>query len=188
MRVFSIPAVTHFIGDQSAKEAGYALQMFEGLGIAGDRRIMERQSRNTFENAEFSKGAGLAQAGRALAVSNIGVPLPRSIGVFRAAGFAVEPDPSDWRPRDARTSIASRCFPSFEHANIAVREQMGLIVYRLGMTDALFPGLGTANSGVDPGHTAATVLRHRQFARIRRKRMAIIIEVRCMGSILGSIQ
>ena len=41
--------------NNDAKEADYATGLFQGLGIAKSRLTMERLSRNTVENAEFTK-------------------------------------------------------------------------------------------------------------------------------------
>src|SRR6202034_2026996 len=45
----------NLVGDDSAKEADYALSMLENLGVAKARLTAERLSRNTVENAEFVK-------------------------------------------------------------------------------------------------------------------------------------
>src|SRR3978361_805950 len=45
----------NLVSDDAAKEADTARTVFERLGIAKERLLMERQSRNTLENAEFSK-------------------------------------------------------------------------------------------------------------------------------------
>src|SRR5580704_19054263 len=46
-----------------AREADYASAIFESLGIAKSRLIMERRSRNTLENAEFSKALAAPKQG-----------------------------------------------------------------------------------------------------------------------------
>jgi len=48
-------ATPTLVSDDAAKEADTARAVFQRLGIAKDRLLMERQSRNTLENAEFSK-------------------------------------------------------------------------------------------------------------------------------------
>ena len=68
--------------------------------------------------------------------------MPRSIGVFRKAGFAVEPYPADWRtgPND-RLKPFIFASDGLERADIAVREWMGLVVYwATGRIDRLLPG------------------------------------------------
>ena len=45
----------NLVSSDNAKEADYAAELFEGLGIARSRLLMERRARNTQENAEFAK-------------------------------------------------------------------------------------------------------------------------------------
>ena len=45
----------NLIVDDAAKEIDYALAVFESLGVARERITMEGRSRNTQENAEFSR-------------------------------------------------------------------------------------------------------------------------------------
>jgi uncharacterized SAM-binding protein YcdF (DUF218 family) len=68
--------------------------------------------------------------------------MPRSIGVFRAAGFAVEAFPVDWRTRgtnDHRQLFAS-ISDGLRRSDAAVREWVGLLAYRVtGRTSSLLP-------------------------------------------------
>ena len=57
-----------------AREADYAAALFEGLGIARSRLLMERRSRNTQENAEFSKALADSQTRRAMAAGDLRLP------------------------------------------------------------------------------------------------------------------
>jgi uncharacterized SAM-binding protein YcdF (DUF218 family) len=43
------------LSSDAAKEADFAMPVFESFGFVKDRLMMERRSRNTYENAEFSK-------------------------------------------------------------------------------------------------------------------------------------
>ena len=58
---------------------------------------MERRSRNTQENAEFSKALVAPKEGERWLLVTSAFHMPRSVGLFRKAGFAVEPYPVDWR-------------------------------------------------------------------------------------------
>jgi uncharacterized SAM-binding protein YcdF (DUF218 family) len=80
-----------------AKEADYATELFENLGVSGARLMFERRSRNTQENAEFSKAMAAPKSGERWLLVTSAFHLPRSVGLFRKAGFAVEPYPVDWR-------------------------------------------------------------------------------------------
>lgn len=124
-----------------AREADYAAALLEHLGIAKERVIMERRSRNTYENAVFTKALVAPKPGERWLLVTSAYHMPRSVGLFRRAGFLVEPYPVDWR-------IGARVF-AFENVSadglfrtdIAVREWLGLLAYRLsGRTGELLPG------------------------------------------------
>jgi uncharacterized SAM-binding protein YcdF (DUF218 family) len=126
-----------------AREADFAGAIFEGLGIAKSRLIMERRSRNTFENAEFSKSLVTPKPGERWLLVTSAFHMPRSVALFRKAGFAVEPYPVDWRvggPGD-RFNFTTIAVDGLGRTDVAVREWLGLIVYRVtGKTDVLLPG------------------------------------------------
>ena len=68
--------------------------------------------------------------------------MPRSVGLFRKAGFVVEPYPVDWRVGgpDDLFSFANIAVAGLGRTDIAVREWMGLIAYRAtGKIDELLP-------------------------------------------------
>ena len=133
----------NLVSDDSAKEADYAVSVFESLGIARDRLTMERRSRNTQENAEFSKPLVSPKAGERWLLVTSAFHMPRSVGVFRKAGFAVEPYPADWRTggRGQLLTVSTFASEGLDHIDTALREWMGLAAYRIsGKTDAFFPG------------------------------------------------
>src|SRR3954454_15505229 len=80
-----------------AKEADQAAEVFESLGIAKERLTLERQSRNTYENAVFSKAMVMPKQGERWLLVTSAYHMPRSVGLFRKAGFPIEPYPVDWR-------------------------------------------------------------------------------------------
>jgi uncharacterized SAM-binding protein YcdF (DUF218 family) len=123
-----------------AKEADYAAELFTSLGVAKERLILERLSRNTYENAVFSKAIVTPKAGERWLLVTSAYHMPRSIGLFRKVGFAVEPYPVDWRVGNV-TDFDGSVIQGLRRTDIAVREWMGLITYRLrGRIDQLFPG------------------------------------------------
>ncbi|MCA6120678.1 YdcF family protein [Bradyrhizobium sp. WSM 1704] len=125
-----------------AKEGDYAGELLAGLGIAGPRVIIERQSRNTVENAEFSKELIKPKPNERWLLVTSAYHMPRSVGLFRKAGFAVEPYPVDWRVGGVDDLfIINMGMDGLSRTEIAIREWLGLVAYRLnGKTDALFPG------------------------------------------------
>ena len=126
-----------------AKEADFAAAIFEGLGVDKSRLIMERQSRNTQENAEFSKALVAPRVGERWLLVTSAFHMPRSVGLFRKAGFAVEPYPVDWRVggRDDLMTPSNAVVEGLARTDLAIREWMGLIAYRLtGKIDEFLPG------------------------------------------------
>ena len=126
-----------------AREADFAGAIFESLGVEKSRLIMERASRNTQENALFSKALVKPKDGERWLLVTSAFHMPRSVGLFRKAGFAVEPYPVDWRVggRDDLMSPSSVAVEGLGRTDLAVREWMGLIAYRLtGKIDEVLPG------------------------------------------------
>jgi uncharacterized SAM-binding protein YcdF (DUF218 family) len=123
-------------------EAASAVRIFESLGIPHARIIAEEQSRNTLENAVFSRLLAMPQPGERWLLVTSGYHMPRAMGVFRQAGFPVEAYPVDWRTR-GRQDVArpfSTLGSGLERADTAAREWVGLLVYWLtGRSAALFP-------------------------------------------------
>jgi uncharacterized SAM-binding protein YcdF (DUF218 family) len=91
--------------DDADAEASFAAGLLESFGIARDRIILEDRSRNTVENAVFSKAIVQPRPGERCLLVTSAYHMPRAIGVFRKAGFPVEPDPIDWRTRRAEDGL-----------------------------------------------------------------------------------
>ncbi|WP_024515439.1 YdcF family protein [Bradyrhizobium sp. Tv2a-2] len=126
-----------------AREADYAAMVFDSLGIDRSRLIVERRSRNTLENAEFSKALADPRPGERWLLVTSAFHMPRAVGLFRRAGFPVEPYPVDWRTGDKSDllSFSNTATDGLLRTDIAIREWIGLIAYRLaGKTDDLLPG------------------------------------------------
>jgi len=126
-----------------AREADYAVAMFESLGVSRERLAMERRSRNTQENAEFSKAIAAPKSGERWLLVTSAYHMPRSAGLFRKAGFAVEPYPVDWRVggRSDLLAFSALSVQGLDRVDTGVREWMGLAAYwAAGKIDQLFPG------------------------------------------------
>jgi uncharacterized SAM-binding protein YcdF (DUF218 family) len=126
-----------------AREADYAAMVFASLGIDRSRLIIERASRNTLENAEFSKALAAPKPGERWLLVTSAFHMPRSVGLFRKAGFPVAPYPVDWRTagRSSLLWFTTAAPDGLFKTDIAIREWIGLIAYRVtGKTDDLLPG------------------------------------------------
>jgi uncharacterized SAM-binding protein YcdF (DUF218 family) len=125
-----------------ALEAPFAVKEFEALGVAHDRITAEEQSRNTIENAVFSRLVAQPKPGERWLLVTSAVHMPRAIAAFRAAEFPVEACPVNWHTRGPVDATAA--FGSFTAGlgmtDTAAHEWIGLIAYRLaGKTTELFP-------------------------------------------------
>jgi len=131
-----------YSGDAS-READFALPVFERFGISKDRLIIERRSRNTEENASFSKALVSPKDDERWLLVTSAFHMARAVGIFRKARFAVEPYPVDWRAASRADLLGfSRYFVvGLGRVDIASREWIGLIAYGIaGKTSELFPG------------------------------------------------
>jgi len=128
-----------------AREADYAGTVFESLGVSRARLTMERRARNTQENAEFSRALAAPKSGERWLLVTSAFHMPRSVGLFRKAGFAVEPYPVSWLV-GGRSDLFKFSVLSMEglgRVDIGVREWMGLAAYAIsGKTGEIFPGPG----------------------------------------------
>jgi uncharacterized SAM-binding protein YcdF (DUF218 family) len=113
------------------------------LGIGEDRLLREREARDTWENAAKSKALVGPKPGERWLLVTSASHMPRAMGAFRKAGFAVEPWPVDYRTtgwRDVSRLMESPA-EGLLRLELAVHEWLGLIAYRLtGRSDQVFPG------------------------------------------------
>lgn len=126
-----------------SKEADYATALFQGLGIPKSRLTMERLSRNTRENAEFSRDLVKPKPGERWLLVTSAYHMPRSMGLFRKAGFPVEAYPVDWKVGTKEDLLEFHLMAKngLQLIDTGVREWVGLIAYRLnGSIDSLLPG------------------------------------------------
>ena len=133
----------NLIADDSAREADYATSVLESLGIARERVTIERRSRNTQENAEFSKAVAKPKNDERWLLVTSAFHMPRSMGLFRKAGFAIEPYPVDWRVGGTANlpTFSPIAVDGLERTDTAVREWIGLAAYWItGRIDTLLPG------------------------------------------------
>ncbi|MGH6912823.1 MAG: YdcF family protein [Geminicoccales bacterium] len=120
---------------------------YRDQGFDVGRILFEDQSRNTYENAVFAKRRVQPAPGERWLLVTSAYHMPRSVGVFRQAGWPVIAYPVDYRttgrPDLQRTldqlvqpSVSDRLF----ELDLAIKAWVGLLAYRLmGRTSALFP-------------------------------------------------
>jgi uncharacterized SAM-binding protein YcdF (DUF218 family) len=119
-----------------------APRLLTALGVAPERLILESKSRNTYENAVFTKEMVNAKPGETWLLVTSAFHMPRSVGLFRNAGFDVVPWPSDYRTSGKETIGIAQDNPldSLQNMSIALREWVGLFAYwSTGRIDQLLP-------------------------------------------------
>lgn len=127
--------------DGSLSEADTLRLFLQQQDFDADRVLYERRSRNTYENAVFAKPIAAPRAGETWLLVTQAAHMPRSVGVFRQAGWDVTAYPEAYlfgqhtgfrAPYNVQSALA--IFSS------AVREWVGNFVYWLtGRSQAFFP-------------------------------------------------
>lgn len=122
-------------------EADYVYPLLESFGVARERVLLENRSRNTAENAAFTKELVKPKKDERWLLVTSAAHMPRAVGTFRRAGFPVEAYPVDWHtPRRVPLKPSADVADGLRHLDWGVHEWTGLAVYWLsGRTDALFP-------------------------------------------------
>lgn len=130
-------------GDHSP-EADSARQLFLDLGVDPERMVFEDRSRNTYENAIFTRKLIHPEAGSRWLLVTSAFHMPRAMGVFRAAGFSVIAFPTAYFTRgDDKDFLLSQGDASvgLERTGVGLREWIGLVAYRLARrSETLLPG------------------------------------------------
>jgi len=125
-----------------AREGDALGPFLDAVGIARERVIIERDSRNTDDNARFSKALVKPQPGETWVLITSARHMPRSVGIFRHAGWPVIPYPADYlTTRTVGWSFGFNVAGGLDALDEAAYEWLGLGYYKLsGRIDSWFPG------------------------------------------------
>lgn len=119
-----------------------APRLLTALGVEPERLVLERRSRNTYENAVFTRELVQPQNGEIWLLVTSAFHMPRAVGLFRKTGFDVVPWPADYRTAGNETfgPAQDNVADSLQNLSLGVREWIGLAAYRLtGRIDGFFP-------------------------------------------------
>jgi len=128
-------------GRESEAEAG--ARFFEDFGIAPERLLLDETSRNTEENAVNAKAVGQPKPGETWMLVTSAFHMPRSVGLFRRADFAVVPWPTDYLAtgHEGFGLKLDEIAENLTISNVGLREWVGLVGYYLtGRIDEVVPG------------------------------------------------
>ena len=123
-------------------DAAAASRLLTALGVAPGRLTLEGKSRNTYENALFTRELVTPRPGETWLLVTSAAHMPRSVAVFRAAGWTgIVPWPVNYRTGTTWQAWYDAPFPErLGQFEWAFREWIGLVAYRLmGRTESLLP-------------------------------------------------
>jgi uncharacterized SAM-binding protein YcdF (DUF218 family) len=122
-------------------EADVARQLWSAMGLAAAQVTYEAAARNTHENAVLTQALMRPQPGEVWLLVTSAAHMPRSVGIFRRIGWPVVAWPVNYTTtRDPAFWWDSPFAERLGHTEWALREWLGLVVYRLlGRTDSLLP-------------------------------------------------
>lgn len=112
------------------------------LGLEPGRLLLDRKSRNTFENVLYAKELADPKSGERWLLVTSAWHMPRAMGLFRKAGFPVEPWPVDYWTAGPQDALLLSGSPSegLRRLDVVIKEWVGLTVNWLtGRSDALLP-------------------------------------------------
>ena len=122
-------------------EAAVARALWTQLGVDQSRIVYESRSRTTYENAVDLKALLKPQPKQVWLLVTSAWHMPRSVGLFRHAGWTVLPYPVGYKTAPTlMTEIRGSLPERLAMVDLASHEWVGLAVYwLLGRTSALFP-------------------------------------------------
>lgn len=123
-------------------EAVSGARFFEAFGIAPDRLLLDDRSRNTEENAQNALVLAVPKPGETWLLVTSAFHMPRAMGLFRRAGFAVTPWPTDYSTgADAILALdIGNGMDNLQTTSTALREWAGLVGYwAAGKIDTVLP-------------------------------------------------
>jgi uncharacterized SAM-binding protein YcdF (DUF218 family) len=133
---------------QDVREADDVPPLLTQLGFDPARVMLERNSRNTWENAVESKKLVQPKDGETWVLVTSAFHMPRAVGCFRRAGWNVLPYPVDYRtqPRDGWPLLDT--LDQLNLFSVAAKEWVGLLSYHLMQrTDAWLPAPTAGGEG-----------------------------------------
>lgn len=128
--------------DQGFNGVDCVSQLFEQQGLDASRVVFERESRNTYENAVLTKKLVEPGEGENWVVITTAWHMPRTMGIFRQAGWSVIPWPVDhWSQPGRLWRVQWEPAGHLKNLKIASKEWVGLLAYyATGKTSSLLPG------------------------------------------------
>ncbi|MCI5077008.1 YdcF family protein [Oricola sp.] len=127
---------------QGEGDTTVARRFYAAFGVDPQRLVLEDRSRNTYENAVFTKAAiADLPPGKWLLVTSA-FHMPRSVGIFRKQAIDIIPWPADYRTAGDEGFEIGRNDPAegLMELSLALREWIGIVVYSAtGRAEGVLP-------------------------------------------------
>lgn len=123
-----------FVGD--AEEAVIEKRMLLSLGVPETQIFTDTKSRNTAENAKFSRTLSMAHGWSHAIVVTSAFHMPRAVQFFTREGMQITPYPSDYRTSAAERITAFSFIPQayvLMNSCLAIKEYVGIGAVWLGL-------------------------------------------------------
>lgn len=121
---------------ENGVEADNAVRLFRACGVAEKDLLSDARSRNTAENAKFTKQICAQNGfGKVILVTSA-YHMPRSVKLFRREGVDVIPYPCDYMTNKELVSDAFAFTPdhhSLSNTAIAIKEYLGILAIEAGV-------------------------------------------------------
>lgn len=119
----------------SLTESDLAKKFFFELGVNPNNLVFENESRNTKENAKFTKEIlDKNKLNQKVILITSAFHMGRSVEIFKKYGIEVTPFPCDFRAIHPNVPIYHKWVPNtsaLENSSIAIKEYIGRIIYKL---------------------------------------------------------
>ncbi len=114
-------------------ESFYTAQLMEEWGVPRSAIVIERRSRNTYENAVYSKAIMREKGFEKVLLVTSALHMPRALAVFRSAGIDAIAAPTDYNIVKRNQPWILEWFPTLSAMDALTdvfREHLGILVYR----------------------------------------------------------
>lgn len=136
----------------TANESDDAKVFFKLMGLSDRNMVYESRSRNTYENAVFTKELLSPKQNETWIVTTSGYHMPRTVATFAKVGWDILPYQCDLRTDGDYTFF--RGLPSisanFGMLNLSIKEIFGMLVYRITGKSAFIFSPAQVASSHDP--------------------------------------
>jgi uncharacterized SAM-binding protein YcdF (DUF218 family) len=122
-------------------ESDLARQTLEAIGVDTGRIQFETKSSSTRQDAAFAGALAHPTPEEVWLLVTSAYHMPRSVGVFRALGWNIEPIPTGYRTSgNVKPDLSLDILHRLMLSETAIREWAALLFYRIkGWTDELYP-------------------------------------------------